>query len=80
MSGCALGLIALGVGYLVLIHAGREAGGIRTLGKIVGAVIMIASIAGMVCAAKCKMGGGSCPLTGKAMCAVKTVEVPAAAQ
>lgn len=71
MESCAVGLIAFGIGYLVLVQAGKEAGGMRILGKIVGIVIMVVSLLGGICAVKCKMGvcGGKapmCPFTAKA--------------
>ena len=63
-------LIALGVGYLVLIKADKEKKKLRTLGVIVGVLVMAGAVAGMFYV-KCKMlgcGFGSapmCPFTAK---------------
>ncbi len=63
----ALGLIAMGVGYLVFLKATKEQGSLRLTGRILGSVIIIVSILSVLCAATCKMG--SCPMSGKAaMC------------
>lgn len=66
---CAIGLIALGVGYIVFLNASKEKGSVRLVGRIIGAVIIVASILAGICAVKCKMGG--CLMSGKAsMCPV----------
>ena len=68
MSGCAVGLIALGVGYLVFLQGSKEKEGLKLLGQVIGIVIMVASILAGLCVAKCKMFGGKapmCPITGK---------------
>ncbi len=67
--GCATGLIALGIGYLVFLNASKEQGSLRQVGRIIGAVIIVVSILTGVCAMKCKTGG--CPMSGKApMCSL----------
>lgn len=81
MASCAVGLIALGVGYLVFLNASKEKEGLKLLGQIIGIVIMVVSLLGGLCAAKCKMFGGSCPMIGgKAMCPVsaKALQGPSA--
>jgi hypothetical protein len=69
MMGCALGLIALAVGYFVLVQANKERGGLKTLGQVLGVVIMVAAIFSGFCAAKCKWDGKGmmCPFSGKMM-------------
>ena len=65
--GCAIGLIALGVGYMVFLSASKEQGSLRQVGRIIGAVIIVASIITGICTMLCKKGG--CPMSGKApMC------------
>ena len=65
---CAVSLIALGVGYLVYLHASKEKEGVKLLGQAIGIVVMIGAVLSMFCAARSmKMGG--CPFSGKApMC------------
>ena len=67
---CATGLIALGVGYLVFLHASKEKEGLKLLGQVIGIVIMIASLLSSMCAAtKCMSQKGSCHFSSKApMC------------
>lgn len=67
MMGCATGLIALGIGYMVFLNASKEKGSLRQAGRIIGAVIIVVSILTGICAMKCKSSGGSCPLMGKKM-------------
>ena len=65
---CALGLIALGVGYLVFLNANKEKEGLKLLGQVLGILIMIAAVLSSLCAAK-YMKGGSCPFSSRApMC------------
>jgi hypothetical protein len=68
---CELGLISLGVGYIVFLSASKESGSLRQAGRIIGAVIIVLSIVGAVCAMKCYKGVGGksapmCPFTVKA--------------
>ena len=70
--GCAMGLVALGVGYLVFLNANREKEGLKLLGQALGVFIMIVAVLSLLCsAAKCMKGGYSkapmCPLTAKAV-------------
>jgi hypothetical protein len=55
-----MGLIALGVGYLVLLNANKEKEGLRLLGQAVGILIMIAAILSSICMASKCMSGKSC--------------------
>ena len=67
MTGCSLGLIALAVGYFVLVQANKEKGRMKSLGQLIGVLIMVAAALSSLCVAKYKMG--NCPLTGgKMMC------------
>ena len=78
--GCAMGLVALGVGYLVLLYANKEKEGLKILGQAIGILIMVAALLSSLCAmTKCMKGGDCgksyshaskapmCPLTGKIM-------------
>ena len=66
---CAMGLIAMGVGYLVILNANREKEGLKLLGQVIGILIMIGAVLSSVCAAsKCGRGGyskGGCPTMSK---------------
>ena len=72
---CAVALLALGVGYLVLLQANKEKEGLKLLGQVIAIVIMLGALMSSICAAKHKMmgdckGGGKapmCPLSGKMM-------------
>ena len=49
-----LALIALGLGYLVFVQGSGQKKTVKSLGQIIGAVIMICAFASMFCAAsKC---------------------------
>ncbi len=75
---CAMGLVALGVGYLVLLQANKEKEGLRILGQAIGILIMIGAVISSLCAAKCK-SSKECSLSGKApMCplSAKHMEAP----
>jgi len=77
--GCAVGLIALGVGYIVFLNASKEKGSLRQVGRVIGAVIIVVSVLIGICATKCKMMGGECPMSGKAgMCPItgKMMQAP----
>ena len=70
---CAMGLVALGVGYLVLLQANREKEGLKLLGQAIGILIMIGAVASSLCAVKGKCHDGysksgkapMCPFSGK---------------
>ena len=75
--GCAMALIALGVGYLVLLQANKEKEGLKFLGQALGILIMIAAVMSALCAAKCSSKGDGCPKSGKApMCPVSAKMLP----
>ena len=59
---CAMGLIALGVGYLVLLNANKEKEGLKLLGQVIGILIMIAAILSSLCAAGKCMKRGECSM------------------
>ncbi len=61
--GCAMGLVALGVGYLVLLSANREKEGVKLLGQAIGIFIMVAAFLSSVCMAM-KCGKGECGMSG----------------
>ena len=68
--GCALALVALGVGYLVLLQANKEKEGLKLLGQAIAILIIIGAVLSSLCSAmKCAKGGG-CPMHEKKMCAV----------
>ena len=65
-------LIALGFGYKIFTDANREQGGTKTLGRMIGIVMMIVSacVGGMMmglCAkASLCHSGGACPIASSA--------------
>ena len=66
---CAVALIALGVGYLVFLHASKEKEGVKLLGQAIGILVMIASVLCLLCSASKCMKRDGCPFSGKApMC------------
>ncbi len=65
---CAMGLIALGVGYLVLLNANKEKEGLKLLGQALGILIMIAAVMSSLCAATKCMRGGDYYGRGKSIC------------
>ena len=68
--GCALALVALGVGYIVLLQANKEKEGLKLLGQAIGILILIGAVLSALCSSmKCAKGGGACA-TDKKMCAV----------
>ena len=58
--GCAIGLVALGIGYLVLLNANKEKEGLKVLGQAIGILIMVVSVLMGLCAMKKCIKGGSC--------------------
>lgn len=67
-------LLALAAGYLVYLLASKEKKALKSLGQVIGAVVMIAAFASMLCGAykyrtMCKtMGRGygmMCPMSMK---------------
>ena len=85
---CAMGLIALGVGYLVLLSANKEKEGLKLLGQVIGILIMIAAVLSSLCAATKCMKKGECSMSmagsstsGKApMCALTGKSLEKAAE
>ena len=69
--GVTMNLAALCLGYLVFIQGSREKEGTRSLGRIIGIVVMLvaaACFAGSIM--RCSLKGG-CPMTKKMMCSMK---------
>ena len=72
---CAVALVALSLGYLVYVSAGKEKEGVKLLGQVIGIFVMIAAVMALMCStAKCMRKGGHewgkapmCPLSGKMM-------------
>jgi hypothetical protein len=76
---CAMSLIALGVGYLVLLQANKEKEGLRILGQALGILIMIAAVLSSLCAvSKCGMKGGYRGFEKAPMCPVSAKQLPSA--
>ena len=70
--GCALSMIALGVGYLVLLQANKEKEGLKILGQTIAILVMIGAVCSAICVATGKMGGchhkaPMCPFSAKTM-------------
>ena len=73
---CAMGLIALGVGYLVLLSANREKEGVKLLGQVIGIIIMIAAVLSSLCVASKCMKRGECHMSkGAPMCPVSQAKL-----
>ena len=78
---CAMSLIALGAGYLVLLNANKEKEGLKLLGQALGILIMIAAVMSSLCMASRCMKGHGCPMSSKApMCAFSAKAVPESQQ
>ncbi len=75
--GCAMSLVALGVGYLVLLSANKEKEGLKLLGQAIGIIIMIAAILSALCASSKCMKSSSCSMSKAPMCPV-SVKAPEA--
>ena len=59
MMGSSAALLLTAVaGYWVMERADRHKGGLKTLGKVLGAIVILTSLLGVACAAWC--GGKSC--------------------
>lgn len=69
MKGWAFSLIALAVGYYVLLAAAKEKKETKRLGQVIGWIIIIFSVLGIWCSAQIcfQTGKGdySCPFSGK---------------
>jgi hypothetical protein len=70
-----IALVALALGYKVLVDASKEKEGLKILGQAIGIFVILASVAGFVCGVtKCikkncdKMGKAGCPISAKANC------------
>ena len=68
---CAMGLVALGVGYLVYLNANKEKEGLKLLGQVIGILIMIGAVMSSICGASKCMRGGHCSMSkGVPMCPI----------
>ena len=71
----AFTLLVIAAGYFVFAHASAQKGEVKTVGRIVGLIIMILALAGVACGicykAKGMCGGGDmmmksyCPMKGR---------------
>jgi hypothetical protein len=76
--GCALALIALGTGYLVLLNANKEKEGLKLLGQVIAILIIVGSVASALCSSmKCGKGGYGLAKGGMCPVSVKSAEAPA---
>ena len=64
----AVSLIALGVGYTVLVNASKEKKNVKFLGQGIGILIMIASVLTMVCDSMKSAYKYGCPFSSKSRC------------
>jgi hypothetical protein len=85
-GGVALYLVALVLGYWVLLQAEKEGTkSIKTVGRVVAAVVLIVSLFGLLCkggAGWCRYKGScgtkaACPMMGQATPGQPIVETPA---
>ena len=59
-------LIALALGYKVLLEANKEKKSVKMLGQLVAVLVMLGAALSLVCGAmKCSYMKGQCPFTGK---------------
>jgi hypothetical protein len=74
--GCAMALVALGIGYLVLLNANKEKESLKFLGQAIAVLIMLGAVVSVLCSTmkysksgQCAMSSKAsmCPFTGKAM-------------
>lgn len=70
LMGSSTGLLLTAVaGYWVMERAERHKNGMRLLGKVLGAIIILASFLSLACGAACNRGmmmKGMCPLSAPA--------------
>ena len=74
VHGVGVLLLSAVAGYWVLERADTHKGELKTIGQVLGAIIVVVSLVGMVCqiwsAAMCSPGGmgkGYCPFSFKSM-------------
>lgn len=74
----AFSLLVMAAGYFVFAHASAQKNDVRSFGRIIGILIVIASLLGVVCGVQCKasgpgcgMMGGSMKMHGKSFCPIK---------
>ena len=70
---CVMALVALGIGYIVLLHANKEKERLKLLGQVIAILIMLGAVCSALCSAmKCEKYSKApmCPVT------VKTAEDP----
>ena len=65
---CSMNFIALGVGYLVFLNATKEQGSLRQAGRIIGLVIIGASLISCLYACMYSSGKRGCPMSKAPMC------------
>ena len=69
---CEVALVAVGLGYVVLLQANKEKGTLKTLGQAIALLIMLGAMLSAVSNSACMSMGGSCPMIKEApMCHVK---------
>ena len=63
-----ISLIAMALGYKVLLEANKEKKGVKSLGQVVAVFVILGAVFSLVCGAmKCSYMKGNCPITGKPM-------------
>ena len=69
-------LLCMAAGYFVFAHASTQKGDVKTIGRIVGLVIMALSLIGVACSAAskssmmCNSGSSECKMM-KSFCPIK---------
>lgn len=61
-TGCLLALITLAAGYIVLVKANKETQGLKTLGIIIGTIIIAGTLLISACRVACCIKLGECPI------------------
>jgi len=61
-TGCLLALIALAAGYIVLAKANKQTQGLKTLGIVIGTIIIVGTLLISACRMVCCIQSGQCPI------------------
>ncbi len=68
MTAVPLLLISLSLGYFVFLYASREKNEVKTVGRLVGIVVIVLSLSGVLCSTVCMIKKGSCGMMKKEQC------------
>jgi hypothetical protein len=66
----AVTLIALALGYRVMVDASKEKEGLKTLGQIIGALVIVMATLTLLCGVMRFAAEGRCPMMPKFGCPI----------